>query len=70
MADAIGARLARLAENLQVLAVTHSPQVAARGGRHLLVAKAVEGERTLTSVRVLPDTDRREEIARIKASVS
>ena len=39
VADAIGARLARLAERVQVLSVTHAPQVAARAGAHLLVAK-------------------------------
>ena len=38
VADAIGARLARLADGLQVLAVTHSPQVAARASQHLLIS--------------------------------
>ena len=42
VADAIGARLARLAERVQVLSVTHAPQVAARAGAHLLVAKDAE----------------------------
>ena len=42
VADAIGARLARLAEGLQVLAVTHSPQVAARAGQHMLISKMEE----------------------------
>ncbi len=40
VADAIGARLARLAERVQVLSVTHAPQVAARAGHHLLISKA------------------------------
>ena len=41
MADAIGARLARLAQRVQVIAVTHAPQVAARAERHFLIAKDV-----------------------------
>ena len=45
VADAIGARLARLAGGVQVLSVTHAPQVAARAGSHLLVAKDAEGPR-------------------------
>ena len=68
-ADAIGARLARLAEDLQVLAVTHSPQVAARAARHFLITKIAEvggdGERAVTRVAVLPPEGRREEIARM-----
>jgi DNA repair protein RecN (Recombination protein N) len=44
VADAIGQRLARLAAKVQVVSVTHAPQVAARAGQHLLIAKeAVEG---------------------------
>ena len=52
VADAIGARLARLAEGLQVLAVTHSPQVAARAGQHMLISKMEEvaGKRMVTRV--------------------
>jgi DNA repair protein RecN (Recombination protein N) len=65
VAAAVGARLARLAERAQVLVVTHSPQVAARGGRHLRVGKVVESEMTLTRVEVLSDSERREEVARM-----
>ena len=43
VAEAIGVRLARLAERVQVLSVTHAPQVAARATAHLLVAKAGAG---------------------------
>ncbi len=68
-ADAIGVRLARLAGDLQVLAVTHSPQVAARAGRHFLISKIAEvggdGERAVTRVSVLAADGRREEIARM-----
>ena len=65
VASAIGERLARLAEDAQVIVVTHSPQVAARGDTHLLIAKSSEGTVTRTSVRALDDNHRREEIARM-----
>ena len=65
VASAIGERLARLALRTQLLVVTHSPQVAARGASHLLIAKASEGTVTRTSVRQLDAMERREEIARM-----
>lgn len=65
VASAIGERLARLATDGQVLVVTHSPQVAARGGQHYLIAKASHGSVTRTSVRALSADERREEIARM-----
>jgi DNA repair protein RecN (Recombination protein N) len=65
VASAIGERLARLASNGQLLAVTHSPQVAARGTRHYMIAKSSEGTVTRTSVRLLSDAERKEEIARM-----
>jgi DNA repair protein RecN (Recombination protein N) len=65
VASAIGERLARLAQKTQLLVVTHSPQVAARGAAHLMIAKASEGTVTRTSVRQLDDIERREEIARM-----
>jgi DNA repair protein RecN (Recombination protein N) len=65
VASAIGDRLAWLAANRQVLVVTHSPQVAARGAQHLFIAKSVDQTVTRTSVRTLSDTERREEIARM-----
>ena len=66
-AAAVGERLARVAERLQVLVVTHSPQVAARGAAHLRVAKQVKGGRAETRVETLPDSERREELARMLA---
>lgn len=66
-AAAVGERLARVAERLQVLVVTHSPQVAARGAVHLRVAKEVKGGRAETRVEKLPDAERREELARMLA---
>jgi DNA repair protein RecN (Recombination protein N) len=65
VASAIGERLARLAGDAQVLVVTHSPQVAARGSRHLLIAKRHDGIVTRTGVTPLDAEQRREEIARM-----
>ena len=64
-ADAVGRRLARLAAGRQVLVVTHSPQVAARGAHHWRVEKRVAGEVTLSTVRALGGPDRVDEIARM-----
>lgn len=65
VASAIGDRLARLAQGGQVVVVTHSPQVAARGGSHMLIAKSSEGTVTRTDVKPLDEAGRREEIARM-----
>ena len=65
VASAIGERLARLADGGQLLAVTHSPQVAARGGQHYVIAKTSEGTVTRTSVHLLDVAGRQEEIARM-----
>ena len=65
VASAIGERLHRLADQAQLLVVTHSPQVAARGARHLLIEKSHQGLVTRTSVQALDEVRRREEIARM-----
>ena len=65
VASAIGERLARLASGGQLLAVTHSPQVAARGGQHYVIAKTSQGTVTRTSVHLLDAGGRQEEIARM-----
>lgn len=69
VADAIGARLARLAGKVQVMAVTHAPQVAARADQHLLISKDAldKGKRVATRVNALAAEHRREEIARMLA---
>jgi DNA repair protein RecN (Recombination protein N) len=69
IADAIGVRLARLAARVQVIAVTHAPQVAARADRHYLIAKdaLAKGRRVATRVSELAAERRREEIARMLA---
>ena len=65
VASAIGERLARLAQGGQLLAVTHSPQVAARGSQHYMIEKSSEGTVTRTSVHLLDAAGRQEEIARM-----
>jgi DNA repair protein RecN (Recombination protein N) len=65
VASAIGERLARLAQRTQLLVVTHSPQVAARGAGHMLIAKSSQGTVTRTGVHALGEAERREEIARM-----
>jgi len=65
VASAIGERLARLAQESQVLAVTHSPQVAARASHHYRIEKSHGADGTRTTVRKLTPDERREEIARM-----
>lgn len=69
VADAIGVRLARLGGGVQVITVTHAPQVAARADHHYLIAKSAldRGKRVATRVEELPSDRRREEIARMLA---
>jgi len=67
VAEAIGTRLARLGERVQVLSVTHAPQVAARAGTHYLIAKEGGEAGVATRVRRLDARERREEIARMLA---
>lgn len=70
-ADAVGRRLARLAQDGQILAVTHSPQVAALAGHHLRVEKRVQagpdGAVTVSHVAPLTQAQRIDEIARMLA---
>jgi DNA repair protein RecN (Recombination protein N) len=73
VADAIGQRLKRLSSRVQVLSVTHAPQVAARADTHLLISKGATGEkadRVATRVATMDETARREEIARMLAGAS
>jgi DNA repair protein RecN (Recombination protein N) len=65
VAAAVGERLERLGKRVQVLVVTHSPQVAARGVHHLKVRKTVTGDSAATGVTELLPDERREEIARM-----
>ncbi|MBY5333476.1 DNA repair protein RecN [Rhizobium leguminosarum] len=73
VADAIGQRLKRLSERVQVLSVTHAPQVAARAATHLLISKgpsADGSEKIATRVATMAQKDRTEEIARMLAGAS
>ena len=66
-AQAVGERLALLAQNVQVLVVTHSPQVAAKGHHHFKVEKRTNDNITTTYVKELNDKERHEEVARMLA---
>lgn len=72
VADAIGRRLSRLAGSVQVIAVTHAPQVAARARHHLLIEKQAveEGAFMRTHVRPLDGSTRQEELARMLAGAT
>jgi DNA repair protein RecN (Recombination protein N) len=69
-AAAVGERLVRLGRKLQVLVVTHSPQVAARTDQHWRVEKATAGKSAVTRLAVLDPKGRREEIARMLSGAS
>jgi len=66
-ASAVGERLAKLGQSVQVLVVTHAPQVAARGTHHWRVSKSSRGSATSTAVALLNAAESREEIARMLA---
>jgi DNA repair protein RecN (Recombination protein N) len=72
VAEAIGKRLVRLADRVQVLSVTHAPQVAAQADAHFLItkAKADRGRRAVTKVEPIEERARREEIARMLAGAT
>ncbi len=73
VADAIGQRLKRLSSTVQVLSVTHAPQVAARAATHLLISKgpAADGsEKIATRVATMAPEHRAEEIARMLSGAS
>jgi DNA repair protein RecN (Recombination protein N) len=65
----VGRRLARLARSHQVIVVTHLPQVAAYADRHLVVNKIAEGGLTSSGVRVLDESERVVELARMLAGL-
>ena len=68
VSDAIGVRLAKLAEKVQVLTVTHAPQVAARAKQHFVITKdKTTGNNVTTNVNKIENSSRREEIARMLA---
>ncbi len=70
VADAIGQRLARLSERVQVLSVTHAPQVAARAATHFLISKSANADRVATAIAAMDRPARQEEIARMLAGAT
>ena len=70
VADAIGQRLARLSQRVQVLSVTHAPQVAARAHTHYLISKSGGADRVATGVAEMDRQARQEEIARMLAGAT
>ncbi|TPI65939.1 DNA repair protein RecN [Mesorhizobium sp. B3-1-3] len=70
VADAIGQRLARLSKRVQVLSVTHAPQVAARAATHFLISKSGGKERVATGIVEMDRAARQEEIARMLAGAT
>ncbi|HET7216779.1 MAG TPA: DNA repair protein RecN [Vicinamibacterales bacterium] len=65
VADVVGARLRSLSDRVQVLCITHLPQIAAYGQSHLYISKSVRQGRTVTTVERLTPDARQEEIARM-----
>jgi DNA repair protein RecN (Recombination protein N) len=65
VADAIGQRLKKLSSKVQVLTVTHAPQVAARSNTHFLISKAEMSGKMLTNIQIMDKNAQHEEIARM-----
>ncbi len=70
VADAIGQRLSRLSQRVQVLSVTHAPQVAARAATHFLISKTGGADRVATGIAEMDMAARQEEIARMLAGAT
>lgn len=66
-AAAVGDRISFLTEQAQVLVITHSPQVAARGDQHLYISKKTDGVTTVSQMRELTIDERIDEISRMLA---
>ena len=60
---AVGGLMRQMSRHMQVIAITHLPQIAAKAVQHLKVAKALEGDRTVSRIRQLTDDERVNEIA-------
>lgn len=65
VAQKVGATLAKMGEGMQVIAITHLPQVAAKGEQHLKVTKSLKNDRTMSEVQILSQEERVEETARL-----
>ncbi len=68
LAECVGRELKQLAEDSQVIAITHFPQIAALSDHHIAVVKAVDDESTVSKAFFLKDSEREQEIARMLGS--
>ena len=64
-ADAVGLRLLNLSQSNQVIVITHSPQVAAKGQKHFLIEKIKNNDKLTTTCNSIPSSERINEIARM-----
>jgi len=64
-ADAVGKRLKALSEKLQILVVTHQPQIAAKANTHFKISKIISDNKAKTKIKKLDKQDREQEIARM-----
>ena len=64
-ADAVGKRLKTLSEKLQILVVTHQPQIASKADNHFKISKIISGDKAKTKIKKLDKQDREQEIARM-----
>ena len=69
VAQMVGERLRQLAEQRQILCVTHLPQVAAQGHHQMRISKQVAGGQTRTQVLALDEAQREQELARMLGGV-
>ena len=69
-ADRMGATICRMGEDMQVIAITHLPQVAAKGNAHFVVAKTDDGDRAVSGIRRIEGEERVQEIARLLSGAS
>ena len=70
VADRMGSVICTMGQRMQVFAITHLPQVAAKGDAHFLASKVTEGERTISSIRLLSEDERVMELARMLSGSS
>ena len=65
VADKMGSMICSMGDYMQVFAITHLPQVAAKGDAHYIVTKEFDGDRAISSIRKISGEDRVMEVARI-----
>src|SRR5208283_5938844 len=69
-AELVGVQLNKLSERHQVICITHLPQIACYGKWHYLVKKQAEANETSTTIRMLTESERSEELARMLGGIS